>query len=259
VNMDRPVLDNISVVLVGTLYSGNIGSAARAIMNMGIKDLRLVNPESVLTEECRNMAVNAWPIVENAPVFNTLNQAVAGSSLVVGTTCQRGRRRKMREYTPREIAPLLVKTSADLKTSLVFGPERGGLTESELAECQYLVNIPASPELPTLNLAQAVLITCYELFACLVQPEDDVMPQPDFDLPSQEERAQMFRHIEKTLVSIGFLSSSNPSHIMLSLKRLLGGERLSRRDIKIVRGIMSRMDWYVEHGMDLPPEKIKRP
>jgi len=257
--MDSPVLENFSVVLVGTLYSGNIGSAARAMMNMGIRDLRLVKPEGPLTDECRNMAVNAWPLVESAPVFNSLGEAVSGSSLVVGTTCQRGRRQKVREYTPREIAPLLIKASSDLKISLVFGPERGGLTETELAECQYLVNIPASPELPTLNLAQAVLLFCYELFNCGEELDGDEVFPLDFECPSQEERDQMFRHIEETLVSIGFLSSSSPDHIMLSLKRMLGGERLSRRDIHIVRGIMSRMDWFVEMGRGLPPDKIRRP
>jgi len=69
----------------------------------------------------------------------------------------------------------------------------------------------------------------------------------------------MFRHIEKTLLSIGFLSSSNPSHIMVSLKRLLGGEFLSRRDIKIIRGIMSRMEWFINQGVNKPSERIRRP
>ena len=258
-NMDKPALENFSVVLVGTLYSGNIGSAARAMLNMGIRDLKLVNPENVLTEDCRNMAVNAWEIVESAPVFDSLSQAIADSSIVVGTTCQRGRRDKVRVYSPRELAPILRRVAPDLRISLLFGPERGGLTESELAQCQYLVNIPASPVLPTLNLAQAVLITCYEIFACAPGLEGDDSLPPDFEYPSQEEREQMFRHIEQTLLSIGFLSSSNPGHIMRSLQRLLGGEQLSRRDIQIVRGIMSRMDWFVEKGRDLPPEKIRRP
>ncbi len=252
-------MDNINIVLVGTLYSGNIGSAARAMMNMGITDLRLVNPEEVLTEECRNMAVNAWPLVESAELFTSLGEAVSGSALVIGTTCQRGRRQKVREYNPREIASLVKNIAADSQVSVVFGPERGGLTEEELAQCQYLVNIPASPDLPTLNLAQAVLIICYELFTCLEHEVSAEVSPPDFEYPTQEEREQMFRHMEKTLVDIGFLSSSNPSHIMLSLKRLLGRELLSKRDIKIVRGMMSRMDWYVEQGIKLPPEKIRRP
>jgi len=256
--MDKPALDNFNIVLVGTLYSGNIGSAARAMLNMGLRHLKLVNPESGLTEDCRNMAVNAWPIVESAPVFESLDDAVADSAIVVGTTCQRGRRGKVAVYSPRELAPVLRRVSSDLQVSLLFGPERGGLTEAELARCQYLVNIPASPELPTLNLSQAVLITCYEIFVCGEQPEEEALP-PDFEYPSQGEREQMFQHIEETLLSIGFLSSSNPSHIMLSLKRILGGDVLSRRDIQIIRGIMSRMDWFVEKGRGLPPEKIRRP
>jgi TrmH family RNA methyltransferase len=252
-------MENISIVLVGTLYGGNIGSAARAMMNMGIKDLRLVRPEEILTEDCRNMAVNALCLVESAQVYSSLGEAVSGSSLVIGTTCQRGRNQKVREYSPRDLAFLVKSVSGNSKVSIVFGPERGGLTEKELAECQYLVNIPASPELPTLNLSQAVLIICYELFVCREPHEGTGIHPPDFEYPTQEEREQMFRHIEETLLAIGFLSSGNPSHIMVSLKRLLGGEFLSRRDIKIIRGIMSRMDWFIKHGEDLPPEKIRRP
>ncbi len=252
-------MENLSIVLVGTLYGGNIGSAARAMMNMGIRDLRLVRPVEILTEECRNMAVNAWSLVESSRIYSSLGEAVSDASLVIGTTCQRGRRQKVREYSPREIAPLVKKNAYSSRVSIVFGPERGGLTEEELAECQYLVNIPASPDLPTLNLAQAVLIICYELFTCMEEVEDRGDIPPDFEYPTQEERAQMFAHIEKTLLSIGFLSTGNPAHIMLSLKRLLGGELLSRRDIKIIRGMMSRMDWFVEQGINLPPERIKRP
>lgn len=257
--MEDSALDNISIVLVGTMYAGNIGSAARAMMNMGIRDLRLVNPEEIHTEESRNMAVNAWEMVRSAPVFGSLAEAVSGSSLVVGTTCRRGRRQRAREYLPGEIAPLARKAAEDSAISIVFGPERGGLTEAELASCQYLVNIPASSQLPTLNLSQAVLIICYELFTCLEYPETVNDCLPGVEYPTQEEREQMFLHLEKTLLDIGFLSSSNPSHIMLSLRRMLGGESLSRRDLKIVRGIMSRVDWFVEHGVKLSPEKIRRP
>ncbi|MFH1964119.1 MAG: RNA methyltransferase, partial [Acidobacteriota bacterium] len=122
-------MENVSIVLVGTLYGGNIGSAARAMMNMGIKDLRLVRPEEILTEECRNMAVNAWSLVESAPVYSSLGEAVSGSSMVIGTTCQRGRSQMVREYSPREIAHLVKGVSGNSKVSIEFGPERGGLTE----------------------------------------------------------------------------------------------------------------------------------
>jgi len=256
-NMDRPVLENFNIVLVRTLYAGNIGSAARAMMNMGIRDLRLVSPDEVKTEECRFLAVNAWEIVEKAPIFDSLEEAVSGSSLVVGTTCQRGRRSRVREYTPREIAPLLLEKTPRGEVSIVFGPERGGLTEKELASCQYLVNIPASPELPTLNLSQAVLVICYELFSCGISA--GISPDSESDLPSQRERDQMFGQIESTLVEIGFLSSSNPGHIMKSVRRMLGGQNLTRRDVQIMRGIMSRIDWYLESGKYLPSEKVRKP
>lgn len=256
--MNLEVLNNTSIVLVGTLYAGNIGSTARAMMNMGITDLRLVNPEEVETEESRNLAVNAWDLVKSASRYRSLQEAVVDSSLVVGTTCWRGRRRKVREYRPREIAPMILKTAAESKVSIVFGSERGGLNSTDLAACQYLVNIPASSELPTLNLAQAVLIICYELFTFL-EEEDSPAPPPGFEFPTQEEREQLFSHLEETLLAVGFLSSSNPGHIMHSLRRMLGADNLTKRDIRILHGILSRVDWFREGGRDLPPEKIRRP
>lgn len=255
--MDRSALENVNIVLVRPLYAGNIGSSARAMMNMGITDLRLVSPQEVQTEESRFLAVNAWEIVEKAPVFSSLEEAVADSSLVVGTTCRRGRRARVREHTPREIAPLLLEKTLKGEVSVVFGPERGGLTERELATCQYLVNIPASPELPTLNLSQAVLVVCYELFSCGIS--GGISPGSKADLPTQQEREQMFGQIESTLLDLGFLSSSNPGHIMKSIRRMLGGQNLTRRDVQIMRGIMSRIDWYMESGKDLPPEKVRKP
>jgi tRNA/rRNA methyltransferase len=247
-------LSNISVVLVETLQPGNLGSAARAMKNMGLRRLKLVNPRRPLDEESRKMAVGAFDLVEEAEVFDTLQSAIAGEGLVVGTTSARGRSRKVRLYTPKEIAPTLRDFAVSQKVSIVFGPERRGLNDEELSYCQYLVNIPSSPDFPTLNLAQAVLILAYE-----VSTVQAGTPQPRPKLAAESERSQMFQHMEQTLIRIGFLSRSNPGHIMRAIRRFLGRAELTERDVQIIRGIMSQMDWFSKEGKKLRNGEIEKP
>jgi tRNA/rRNA methyltransferase len=248
------IQENVSVVLVETQQPGNIGSAARAMHNMGLRRLKLVNPAGRLNQECQKMAGKAMDLVLRAEVCQSLGQAVADDHLVVGTSSARDRKSRQRVHTPREIAPLLLEQASRHKIALVFGPERGGLTEEQLALCQYQVSIPADPGYPVLNLAQAVLILCYELF--LASPLS--RPGEELQLASQEEREQMYAHIEKVLLAVGFLSSGNPGHIMRSIRRFLGKAELTYRDVRIVRGIMAQMEWYAREGHRLPPEKLRK-
>ena len=251
----RPeVSNNISVVLVDTLQPGNLGSVARAMKNMGLKQLKLVRPCDIHSQECQKMAVGAYHMVQEAQVFPTLSEALAKEHVIVATTSARGRTRKQRLLTPREIAPIVNRYAANQKVSLVFGSERRGLNDKQLALCQYLVRIPTEPIFPTLNLAQAVLILAYEVFneTSAQEPESPA-------LVTEAERQEMFEHMEKVLTSIGFLSQSNPGHIMRSIRRFLGQAELTERDVQIVRGIMSQMDWYVREGRIMEPEEVKKP
>ena len=242
------------MVLVEPLQAGNLGSAARAMKNMGLTQLKLVKPCTLENGECQKLAVGAFDLVENATVFEKLAEAVADDSVVIGTTSARGRSQKTRLYTPREMAPIIWDYAASQRVAIVFGSERRGLSEQQLALCQYLVSIPSSPPFPTLNLAQAVLVLAYE-----ISTSEPHSLSPRLQLATEAERRPMFEHMEEVLVQIGFLSKTNPGHLMRSIRRFLGRAEMTERDVQIVRGIMSQMDWYVKQGRNLDPEEIKKP
>jgi TrmH family RNA methyltransferase len=255
VTADRPdSLDRISVVLVKTLQPGNIGSAARAMSNMGLRRLKLVEPREVLSSDCLKMAGHAAELITSAQVFPTLKAALAEENLAVGATSGRDRRARGRIWTPRELARLAREYAQTQKIALVFGSEKRGLSEEDLALCHYLVTIPSDPAYPVLNLAQAVMVLAYEIFNT---EQTDLHQQ--FQLASHQEREQMFEHLERVLTEIGFLSSSNPGHIMRVIRRFLGRSDLTPRDINVVRGILSQIEWFATEGYKLPPERVRKP
>ncbi len=249
-------LDHFSVVLVDTVQPGNIGSAARALGNMGFRRLKLVNPRQVLSSECLKMAGSAAEIVTGAEAYESLQAAVAGDSIVVGTTSSRDRQPKRRFYAPAEIAPVLLEYDPANQVALVFGSEKRGLRDSELALCHFLVTIPADPGYPVLNLAQSVMILCYEVFS---RTPVTAEPKQPFELAPNQQREEMFEHLERTLLRIGFLSESNPGHIMDSIRRFLGKADLTARDIQILRGILAQIEWFAREGHRLPAEKVRKP
>ncbi|MDA2933819.1 RNA methyltransferase [Acidobacteria bacterium AH-259-D05] len=247
-------LGNISIVLVETRKGGNIGAVARAMKNMGLRHLKLVRPCELESEECQKMAGKAIDLVTSAGVYPTLDEAVSQENLVIGTTSGRKRRKNQPIYSPREVASLVWNYGKSQRVALVFGPERRGLSDAQLARCQYLVSIPASPEYPVLNVAQAVMVLAYEIFIGSPTECDDIL-----QLASHEERERMFETMEKVLVQVGFLSSQNPDHIMRSIRRFLGRADLTPRDVRIIRGMMSQMGWFIEKGHKLPLEKVQKP
>ena len=247
-------LDRISVVLVETLQPGNIGSAARAMSNMGLSRLKLVNPRGVLSSDSLKMAGSAAELVTGAVVYSTLEEALAQEAIVFGTTSSRERLARRRICTVREAAALVHEYAASQPVALVFGSEKRGLSEESLALCQYLVTIPAHAGYPVLNVAQAVMLFAYEIFVAEAPPVAQTL-----ELATQETREEMFRHMEQTLLQIGFLSEENPGHIMRSVRRFLGRADLTPRDIQILRGIFTQMEWYAKKGHKLPPEEVKKP
>ncbi len=247
-------LDDISILLVTPKNPGNIGAAARAMKNMGLRRLKLVEPCDPLADESVAFAVGAVDLLQEASVFSSFEEAVSEEHLVLGTTSTRGRRVRARVLSVREAAGRLRSLAAGQRACIVFGPERSGLTEEQLARCGQLIRIPTSPDFPTLNLAQAVLLIAYEIYTCTSGHSESELERAD-----QVCLDQMFTHMESTLREIGFLSVSNPGHIMRSIRRFLGRADLTPRDIRIVRGILRQMDWYVRKGQHLDPEHVRKP
>jgi TrmH family RNA methyltransferase len=155
--------NHIHVVLCRPAESGNIGSVCRALKNMGFFSLRIVAPEKpIIAEHVKMMAVHAFDLFEAASFYPDLPAALRDMAFCAGTTRRRGRKRKDISFPIQDFARDVWKRPGQI--AIVFGNERTGLTDEELALCQLAVHIPTSDEFPSLNLAQAVQVVAWELF-----------------------------------------------------------------------------------------------
>jgi tRNA (cytidine32/uridine32-2'-O)-methyltransferase len=241
------VLDRIRVVLVNTSHPGNIGGAARAMKNMGLSRLVLVQPEEFPSGEANARASGATDILEAALVVDSLEEALAGCSLVLGTSA-RERRIPWPLLDPRECAQkCLEHVEPGGEVALVFGREYAGLTNEELQRCQYHVHIPSNPEFSSLNLATAVQVLVYEVrMAWLAQQGQPTKMEKlettamlDAVPVTADELELFYRHLEQTLVQIDFLDPAKPRHLMARLRRLYGRAGVSKLEMNILRGILT--------------------
>src|SRR4030067_1958000 len=154
--------NNIYFVLIEPKESGNIGASARAIKNMGFKNLILVKPPSIITDEARWFACNAGDVLDSAEIYNNFNDAVNDKSIVIGTTRRIGRRRGIISSV-EEWVKKIFEVAVNNKIAILFGREDKGLSNEEAERCGLLLNILTSKKQPSLNLSQAVLIVAYEL------------------------------------------------------------------------------------------------
>ena len=246
--------DNVSVILVRTLNPGNVGSIARIMKNMGFGSLKLVAVATPEDQECQMMAGRAFDLVEGARRFGSLGEAVIGEHVLFATTSGRDRRQRREAISPREAARLIGEYSAKNRVGLVFGPERSGLTEGQLARCQFCVSIPSNPEYSVLNISKAAAILLYEIAQLSSSPLQERKEQV-----SIAERERFYADLKKVLIEIGFLSQSNPDHILDAIRGILDQPDLTERDLKILRGIVGQMDWYIREGRLRPPGDILKP
>ncbi len=232
-------LANVRIVLVEPLYSGNVGAVCRAMANTGLRDLALVAPRKLNLGEAGMMAVHAGDILAARREFRTLAEAVADCHLVMGTTARKGLYRQ-HARTPREWAPRGLAAAAEGRVALVFGREDNGLTNDEIALCTQLIVIPSAADYVSLNLAQAVMICCHELFvaAAAFEPPVEKSPEAPSDL-----RERMFAMWRATLLEIGFMQDDKADHMMLGLRRALSRGPLSVDDVKILMGMARQALW----------------
>ncbi len=230
---------HISIVLVGTRYPENIGAAARAMLNMGLKQLILVGPENYDLARINKMATHAASaVVEKLKVYDTLKEALAGFNYVVGTTARLGGQRKV-VSSPAKLAQKLVPLSDQNRIAVLFGPEDRGLTNVDLRSCHILVNIPTA-EFSSLNLAQAVMIMCYELFRFSLDKPDEFAPR----LANQHELEAMYDQLKDVLMRISFINPDNPDYFMNNLRHFFSRMRLRAKEVQIIRGLCRQVNWY---------------
>ena len=238
-------LDQVTIILHRPRFPENIGAAVRAACNMGISRFVLVSPEDCDLTRILKMATHAAAdLVENMEVHSDLSTALQPYQYIVGTTARTGGQRQELK-TPREIAEKLVPICANNQVALLFGPEDRGLTNTQLRYCHALVTIPTSG-FSSLNLAQAVMILCYELMLAGDKPTDHFVPR----LATRRELDGMYEHVKDTFIKINFINPDNPDYWMQSIRRFFSRIGLRARDVKIIRGICRQIDWYTQRKME---------
>lgn len=234
----EPNFSNIHIVMVGTTHPGNIGGVARAMKNMGLSRLSLVAPEAPFPHaKARARASGAVNVLENTQIFSTLEEAIAGCSLVIGASA-RMRTLPWPVIDPRECASRAVNVDTGAEVAIVLGRENSGLTNEELELCQLLVTIPTNPDFSSLNIAAAAQVLCYEI---RLAAELDKVPEPAHDSPlaTAAEQEGMFKHIEEALTELDFLKPDNPGQLMRRLRRLFSRTGIEHLEVNILRGIMT--------------------
>ena len=236
-------MDNITIVLNGPKYPGNIGSVARCALNMGVEKLSVVASEPLDVEETKQMATHfAAGIVDRIQYYDGLDEALAKFQFIIGTTSRRGAARGP-VVSPREMAETLVDMSQHNEVALLFGPEDMGMSNDDLRYCHLLVTIPTSKQMKSINLSHAVMILCYEIFVARAEPLEDFTPR----MASSGELEGMYAQVKELLMKIGFLNPENPDFWMMHIRRFLSRTKLFSKEVKIIRGICRQLDWYMRN------------
>ena len=227
-----------TIVLVRPREQGNVGAVARAMANMGLADLRLVEPAIALGSTARAFAMHAHDILDGAVRYPDLTAALADREVVVGTASLRDRGWTQPVLAPRELPRWLDREAAGARAAIVFGSEVSGLTAAELARAEVLVRIPAAPAQPTLNLAQAVLVVAYELYVARGAP--GAREAAPAERAKVERLERLFDRLEKLLADVGFARDTTFRRVALDLRQLLGRAGLSEREAVILSGVLRR-------------------
>jgi tRNA (cytidine32/uridine32-2'-O)-methyltransferase len=234
-------LENISIVMVGTTHPGNIGAAARAMNNMCISRLVMVDPKCPVGEIAYARASGAHDILDQRRTVDTLEEAIQDCQLVIGSTA-RSRSLSWPELSPSDMAKKTWSLDDESKVAIVFGREHSGLTNDELQMCNYMVSIPTNPDFSSLNVASAVQVMCYEIYKTLDEGQAVGGPALDEPTATSFDLEGYFNHLETVLLKIGYLNAAKPGQLLQRLRRLYQRADLSKNEVNILRGILSSVE-----------------
>jgi tRNA/rRNA methyltransferase len=245
-------LDQVKIILVEPAGPMNVGSVARVMKNFGFHHLVLVNPQcDPLSLEALHMAVHAKDILHSSQSVATLPEALQGCQRAIATTA------RVRDWgtpmeNPRTALPWLLENPQH-SAALIFGREDRGLSNEELNYAQRFVRIPTSSTYPSLNLATAVSLCCYELATFytkiqintgteqLIAPEND----SDDDLASLDVVETYYQELESLLLKIGYLYAHTSSSRMEKFRQLYNRARLQTKEVAMLRGILRQVEWAI--------------
>ena len=232
---------NIRIVLVNTTHPGNIGGAARAMKNMGLAELYLVQPREYPAPRAVWRAAGARDVLANATIVESVDEAIADCALVVGTSA-RERRIPWPLLNPRECGEKIYSEAVTHKTALLFGREDRGLTNDELQKCHYHVHIPSNPDYSSLNLATAVQVLAYEIrMASLADEQGNLPALSEWDQPPVTAGDLEFfhEHLATTMAELQFYDPENPKQLLTRMRRLFNRVRMDQMEVSILRGLLS--------------------
>ncbi len=233
--------DNIFFVLVEPKEPGNIGASARAMKNMGFKNLELVKPVEFLNDEGRRMACNDVDVFEKARVYPRFNDAIKDKNLVIGTTRRVGKRRGL--ILPlKDALKRVISAARKNKVAILFGKEDKGLSNKEVEGCGFLMTIPSDRLSPSLNLSQSVLLVAYELGRKTYKAESPA-------LVKQEEIEALYKRIQSVLKHLEYIPRGDRDielRIMRNMKHLVGRAGLTDWELRMLYGICSQVEKKVK-------------
>lgn len=227
------------MVLVEPSHPGNIGGAARALKTMGLSQLAVVNPQRFPDPQAEWRAAGAQDVLQAVQVFHSVEDAIADCHWVVGTST-RSRRIPWPLKAADAVAADILAQPLETRVAVLFGRETNGLSNDELQLCHCHLQIPANPDYPSLNLAMAVQVVCYELF----KQAGSVTPAAAWDHPpaSAAELQGFMTHLEAVLVRAGFLNPRNPGQTMTRLRRLFTRAGMDEKEVQMLRGVLKELD-----------------
>ncbi len=231
------MLKNIRIILIETSHPGNIGAVARAMKNMCLENLCLVNPRTYPSAEASARASGAEDLLANAQVFDSLDAAIEGCRLVVGASA-RLRTVEWPQLDPKVCAEQAWSEAQQGDVAILFGRESSGLRNRELDRCQYLVNIPANEKYSSLNIAQAVQVISYELHMASLADQSTVSVVPE-SIATADELEGFFGHLNQAMEDIGFSDPRQSEKLQRRLRRLFFRAQMDTEEVNIMRGILS--------------------
>lgn len=241
VDENSEILSNIRIVLVETSHPGNIGAAARAMKNMGLSNLALVNPKIFPSAEATSRASGADNILASATVYSSLKDALEPCELVLGASA-RIRHLGWSEVGPKKGCDLIIGAAKTAQVAVVFGRENSGLTNEELELCHHLLHIPTNPDFSSLNVASAVQVLSYEIYSAVIGEQIIESPEVEDRAATSQEFEGFFDHLLKTLEKTDFLELYKTKRLQQRIRRIFYRSELNRTEVNILRGILTAVN-----------------
>ena len=236
----NPLNEFVQIVLVETSHPGNIGSVARAMKNMGLSRLALINPKKFPHDEATALAGNAGDVLDKAQVFSSIEEAVKNSKIIFATSA-RERTIEWPVASAKDAAQEINQLAAEnIEVSILFGREDRGLTNEELQLSNKHLIIPADPEYPVLNIAMSTQVVCYELYQA--SHNEPIGPWQDFPEYTSEELQHLIDHFNETVFKLDLIDPKNPKQILTRMERMFRRLYPDQMEGNFLRGFLKAVN-----------------